>query len=128
MNQARITLPDLSAALGSADVRFLKDALASGVAPTQIEQALRQKSSDGQTTVAQEFFQNAANAPEALAWFSSSLKAGLDPNMTVPSDYYGQEGLLIAAMRAGNAKAVKLLLENGASPACIPGPVSHALP
>ena len=116
MNQARITLPDLSAALGSADVRFLKDALASGVAPTQIEQALRQKSSDGQTTVAQEFFQNAANAPEALAWFSSSLKAGLDPNMTVPSDYYGQEGLLIAAMRAGNAKAVKLLLENGASP------------
>jgi hypothetical protein len=116
VNQARITLPDLSAALGSANVRFLKDALASGVSPTQIEQALRQKSSDGQATVAQDFFKNAANAPEALAWFSSSLKAGLDPNMTVPNDYYGQEGLLIAAMRAGNAKAAKLLLENGASP------------
>ncbi len=116
MNQSRITLPEISAALSSADVRFLKDALASGVTPTEIEQALRQKSSDGKNTVAKEFFENAANDPDALTWFSSSLKAGLDPNMPVPNDYYGQEGLLIAAMRAGNAKAVKLLLENGASP------------
>ena len=116
MNQLRMSIPNISAALGSADVQFLKDATASGVSPSEIEQALRQKSSDGNATVAQDFFQNAANAPDALAWFGSALKAGLDPNMTVPNDYYGQEGLLIAAMRAGNAKAVKLLLENGASP------------
>jgi hypothetical protein len=116
INQLRMSLPNISAALSSADVRFLKEATASGVSPTEIAQALRQKSSDGHATVAQDFFQNAANAPDALDWFGSALKAGLDPNMTVPNDYYGQEGLLIAAMRAGNAKAVKLLLENGASP------------
>ena len=116
INQLRMSLPNISAALSSADVRFLKEATASGVSPTEIAQALRQKSSDGHATVAQDFFQNAANAPDALDWFDSALKAGLDPNMTVPNDYYGQEGLLIAAMRAGNAKAVKLLLENGASP------------
>ena len=81
-----------------------------------MEQGLRQKAADGKSTVAQEFFQSAANAPEALDWFGSALKAGLDPNMTVPNDYCKQEGLLIAAMRAGNAKTVKMLLENGASP------------
>jgi hypothetical protein len=112
----RMTLPNISAALSSADVRFLKDAMASGVKPMEVEQALRQKSADGKSTVAQEFFQNAGNSPGALEWFSSALKAGLDPNMAVPSDYYEQEGLLIAAMRAGNARAVKVLLENGASP------------
>lgn len=116
MNQLRMTLPNISAALSSADVRFLKDAMTSGVRPAEVEQALRQKSADGKSTVAQEFFQNAGNSPGALEWFSSALNAGLDPNMTVPNDYYEQEGLLIAAMRAGNAKAVKVLLENGASP------------
>lgn len=116
MDQLRMTLPNISAALSSADVRFLKDAMASGVRPAEVEQALRQKSADGKSTVAQEFFQNAVNSPAALEWFSSALKAGLDPNMTVPNDYYEQEGLLIAAMRAGNAKAVKVLLDNGASP------------
>ena len=116
LNQLRMTLPNISAALGSADVAFLKDALGAGVRPMQIEQALRQKSADGKSTVAQEFFQNASNAPGALEWFGTALKAGLDPNMTVPNDYYEQEGLLIAAMRAGNAKAAKMLIENGASP------------
>ena len=116
INQLRMTVPNISAALSSADVRFLKEAMSSGVRPPEIEQALRQKSADGKSTVAQEFFQNAANTPGVLEWFGSVLKAGLDPNMTVPSDYYGQEGLLIGAMRAGNAKAVKMLLENGASP------------
>ena len=116
INQLRMTIPNIAAALSSADVRFLKDATAAGVRPAEIEQGLRQKAADGKSTIAQEFFQSAAHAPEALAWFGSALKAGLDPNMTVPHDYYKQEGLLIAAMRAGNAKAVKLLLENGASP------------
>ena len=116
INQLRMTIPNIAAALSSADVRFLKDATAAGVRPAEIEQGLRQKSADGKSTVAQEFFQSAANSPDALGWFDSALKAGLDPNMTVPNDYYKQEGLLIAAMRAGNAKAVKMLLENGASP------------
>jgi Caspase domain len=116
INQLRMTIPNIAAALSSADVRFLKEAMAAGVRPAEMEQGLRQKSADGKSTVAQEFFQSAGNAPEALDWFGSALKAGLDPDMTVPHDYYGQEGLLIAAMRAGNAKAVKLLLENGASP------------
>jgi hypothetical protein len=116
INQLRMTIPNIAAALSSADVRFLKDATAAGVRPAEIEQGLRQKSADGKSTVAQEFFHSAANAPDALGWLDSALKAGLDPNLTVPNDYYKQEGLLIAAMRAGNAKAVKLLLENGASP------------
>jgi hypothetical protein len=116
VNQLRMTLPNITAAISSVDVEFLKDALRSGVRPMQLEQALRQKSADGKATVAQEFFHNAANAPGALEWFGAALKAGLDPNMTVPNDYYGQEGLLIAAMRAGNAKATKMLVENGASP------------
>ena len=116
INQLRMTIPNIAAALSSADVRFLKDATAAGVRPAEIEQGLRQKSADGKSTVAQEFFHSAANAPDALGWLDSALKAGLDPNMTVPNDYYKQEGLLIAAMRGGNAKAVKLRLENGASP------------
>ena len=116
INQLRMTIPNIAAALSSADVRFLKEAMAAGARPAEMEQGLRQKSADGKSTVAQDFFQSAANASEALVWFGSALKAGLDPNMTVPNDYYKQEGLLIAAMRAGNAKAVKMLLENGASP------------
>jgi hypothetical protein len=116
IDQLRMSISNISAALSSADVRFLKEATASGVSPAEIEQALRQKSSDGHATVAQDFFKNAANAPDALAWFGAALNAGLNPNMTVPNDYYQQEGLLNAAMRAGNARAVKLLLENGASP------------
>jgi uncharacterized caspase-like protein len=116
LNALRMTIPNISAALSSCDAKFLKEAVAAGVRPNDIEQALRQKSADGKSTVAQEFFENAANMPEAMDWLSSILTAGLDPNMTVPSAYYGQEGLLIAAMRAGNAKAVKLLLQQGASP------------
>lgn len=116
LSQLRMTLPNIAAALSSADVAFLKDTLRSGVKAAQIEQALRQKSADGKGTVAQDFFKSAASAAGALDWFGAALKAGLDPNMTVPSDYYEQEGLLIAAMRAGNAKAAKMLVENGASP------------
>jgi len=115
LNAMRMTLPNLSAALASVDVKFLKDASGAGVEPSVIEEALREKTSDGKTT-AQAFFENAASSKDAMGWLDKELGAGLDPNMNVPSDYYVNEGLLIAAMRAGNAAAVKLLLQHGASP------------
>ncbi len=115
MNSVRMTLPNLSAAVASADVKFLNDALAAGVQPTVMEQAFRQKSTEGKTA-AQAFFENAGNAKDAMDWLKAELGAGLDPNMTVPDDYYEQSGLLNAAMRAGNVGAIELLLKNGASP------------
>ncbi len=115
MNAVRMTVPNLSAALASADVTFLKNALAAGTKPMVIEQALRQRSPDGKTA-AQAFFESAGSSKDAMGWFKTELAAGLDPNMTVPDDYYGQSGLLNAAMRAGNVGAIELLLKNGASP------------
>jgi Caspase domain len=112
----RMTVPNIGAALASGDVKFLKDVTAAGISSSVIEEALRQKSADGKRTVAQEFFQNASNSQEAMDWLNGALGAGLDPNMTLPSDYYEQEGLLTAAMRASNPAAVKLLLKHGASP------------
>ncbi len=94
----------------------LRSFTAAAVPAAGIEEAFRQRSGDGKSTIARRFFENSLRSSEALAWFDSALAAGVDPNMTVPSDYYGQEGVLLEAMRAGNIAAVKALLRRGASP------------
>jgi Caspase domain len=103
-------------ALSSADVNTLKSLTAAAVPATTIEEALRQKSSDGKSSIARRFFENAIRSNEAVAWFDTALAAGVDPNMTIPSAYYTQEGVLLEAMRAGNLAAMKLLLSRGAGP------------
>jgi hypothetical protein len=94
----------------------LRSLSAASLPAASIEEALRQRSGDGKSSVARRFFENSIRSSEAIAWFDSALAAGVDPNMTVPSDYYEQEGVLLEAMRAGNIAAAKALLRRGASP------------
>jgi hypothetical protein len=103
-------------ALSSADVNALKGLTAASVPATSLEEALRQKSGSGKNSVARTFFENATRSTEANAWFDSALAGGVDPNMTIPDDYYSQEGVLLEAIRAGNLPATKALLRRGASP------------
>jgi len=84
-----------SAELGRASV--LRSLSAASLPAASIEEALRQRSGDGKSSVARRFFENSIRSSEAIAWFDSALAAGVDPNMTVPSDYYGQEGVLLEA-------------------------------
>ncbi len=62
------------------------------------------------------FFERSRGVPRAIEWLRSALRHGLDPNLVAPHEYYGKEGILDAAMRAGNAEAVIALLDAGASP------------
>jgi hypothetical protein len=66
--------------------------------------------------VARRFFDNSARSSDAISWLELALKGGVDPNLRIPSDSYGSEGLLVEALRAGNVNGVKLLLRAGASP------------
>jgi hypothetical protein len=111
---ARIDITAVVGALSSADVNQLKGFSAASLPATTLEEALRQRS--GKNSVARTFFENSTRSGEANAWFDSALAGGLDPNMTIPSDYYAQEGVLLEALRAGNLSAAKALLRRGASP------------
>jgi hypothetical protein len=106
----------LAGALGSADVGTLKSLTPGSLPSASVEEALRQRSGDGKSTIARRFFENSIRSSEAVAWFDAELGAGVDPNMTVPSAAYVQEGVLLEAMRAGNIPAMKALLRRGASP------------
>lgn len=112
----RVDVAAITGALSSADASVLRSLSAASLPAASIEEALRQRSGDGKSSVARRFFENSIRSSEAIAWFDSALAAGVDPNMTVPSDYYGQEGVLLEAMRAGNIAAAKALLRRGASP------------
>jgi hypothetical protein len=103
-------------ALLSADVDVLKLLSAASVPPTVIEEALRQKAGADNASVARRFFENSSKSPEAMKWFDSALANGVNPNLTVLSDYYEREGILLEALRAANVTAIKVLLERGASP------------
>ncbi len=103
-------------ALIAVDVEVLKLLSAAALPSTVIEEALRQKAGADNTSVARRFFENAAKSPEAMKWFDAVLANGVNPNLTVPSEYYEREGLLLEAMRAANVAAIKALLERGASP------------
>jgi hypothetical protein len=112
----RVDVAAITGALSSADASVLRSLSAASLPAASIEEALRQRSGDGKSSVARRFFENSIRSSEAIAWFDSALAAGVDPNMTVPSDDYGQEGVLLEAMRAGNIAAAKALLRRGASP------------
>lgn len=116
LNEQRMDMGNVKEALASADVNALKRLAPGKVQPSVIEEAFRQKLDEGKSTVARSFFENSADSPQTMQWFDSMLGAGVDPNMTVPGSYYEREGLLVEAMRAGNAVAMKLLLRHGASP------------
>jgi hypothetical protein len=110
-----IDVTSVKNALMSIDLDVLKLLTAAKIQPSLIEEAFRQGSGDG-TTVARKFFDNSSKSPEAIKWFDSALANGVDPNFTVPNDYYDREGVLIEAVRAANVPAIKVLLERGASP------------
>ena len=103
-------------ALMSVDVEVLKLMTAARVQPSVIEEAFRQKSGSDGRTVARQFFESSGKSPEAIRWFDSVLANGVDPNFTVPNNYYESEGVLLEAMRAANVPAMKSLLAHGASP------------
>jgi Caspase domain len=107
---------DLAAVVGALSVADSSTLTAASPAPATIEEALRQRSGDGKSSIARRFFENSTHSSEAIGWFDSALARGVDPNMTVPDDYYAQEGVLLEAMRAGNFAAIKALLHRGASP------------
>ena len=111
-----VDIATLAGALSSADAGTLKSFTASSLPASMVEEALRHRSGDGKSTVARRFFENSIRSSEAVAWFDAALGAGVDPNMTVPSADYLQEGVLLEAMRAGNVPAAKALLRRGASP------------
>jgi caspase domain-containing protein len=114
VQRQHIDIATLAGALASADVGALKSFGA--VPASSVEEALRQRSGDGKSTVARRFFENSIRSSEAVSWFDAALGAGVDPNMTVPSADYVQEAVLTEAMRAGNVPATKALLRRGASP------------
>src|SRR5579859_3700452 len=119
VGEARQLRPDMSAVLGalsSADASALRNLTAASMPAATIEEALRQRSGDGKSSIARRFFENSIRAADAVAWFDAALGAGVDPNLTIPTEYYEQEGILHEAMRAGNLSATKALLRRGASP------------
>lgn len=103
-------------ALMSLDTRTLGLLLDSRVAPSVVEEAMRQPAEDAYNPAILRFFENSKHSPQAMSWFKSVLRYGLNPNMLVPHPYYRREALLVLALRAGNVEAMKALLEAGASP------------
>ena len=110
-----IDVTSVKNALISVDLEALNLLSSAAIQPAMIEEAFRQRA-DGNTSVARRFFENSANSAEAVKWLDSALARGVDANMTVPTDYYEREGILLEAMRAGNWPALKVLLARGASP------------
>jgi hypothetical protein len=109
-----VDITSVKNALVSVDVETLKLLSSAAIQPSMIEEAFRQRA-DGTTSVARRFFENSADSAEAMSWFDSAM-ARVDPNLTIPTDYYEREGILTEAMRAGNWTALKVLLARGASP------------
>ena len=104
-------------ALLSADTAVLHLLTNAAVRPAVFEEALRQPAdAPGGASVARRFFEASLNSPEAIAWFDEELSKGLNPNLSLTSAYYEREGLLLDAMRAADAPAMKALLKHGASP------------
>lgn len=103
-------------ALISIDLEVLTLLTAAKIQPTVIEEAFRQTVSADGVTVARRFFENSARSAEAIKWFDSALASGVNPNFTVPNEFYEREGILLEAMRAANVPAIKVLLQRGASP------------
>jgi hypothetical protein len=116
LEESRMDLARVSGVLAAADAAPLRSLTAAGLRPNVLEEAFRQRVDNTKTTVAAKFFENSASSADSLSWFDSALAAGADPNITLPGDYYDREGLLIAAMRAGNVPAMKILLQRGATP------------
>lgn len=116
LDQQRLEVPRVSSSLAAADLTSLRALSSVGLPPSVLEEALRAPVDNKKSTTAARFFEHSVGSPAAVAWFESAMSGGADPNLTVPGSYYDQEGLLIAAMRAGNAQAMKVLLARGASP------------
>jgi hypothetical protein len=110
-----VDITSVKNALISVDVETLKLLSTAAIQPAMIEEAFRQHA-DANISVARRFFENSANSAEAIEWFDSALARGVDPNLTISSDYYEREGILLEAMRAANWAALRTLLARGASP------------
>lgn len=102
-------------ALTASDVETLRLFSKSGIEPGMLLEALGSQASEGKS-VARIFFERSKGKQEVMEWLQKALAQGLDPNAAIKSQYYQQEGLLNAAVRAGNSQAVKVLVKGGASP------------
>jgi hypothetical protein len=116
LRKEQIAPAKIQVALASSDMSVLSLVRDANTPPTVIEEALRQPAEGRQETVAFRFFETSRHSAVAMTWLDWVLKSGLNPDMTVPNDYYESRGLLIEAMRAANVEAMKLLLQYGASP------------
>lgn len=105
----------IAGALSAVDSELLVLFLRAGAKPGLFLEALGGNASDGRSA-AETFFGRAKGDVRAISWLRSVLAAGLDPNATIRGPYYASEGLLNAAVRAGNADAILALLDAGASP------------
>ena len=116
LRKEQIAPAKIQVALASSDMSVLSLVQGANTSPAVIEEALRQPAEGRQETIAYRFFQTSQHSVVAMTWLEWALKVGLNPDMIVPNDYYESRGLLIEAMRAGNAKAMEVLLQYGASP------------
>ena len=112
----RLSPPKIRAALEVADMSLLNAMLSAAVPVSVLQGELQARSATDYVSVARLFFQASLHSAEALKWLKAELDRGLDPNMTVSGENSKPEGLLLQALRAGNANAVKLLIHSGASP------------
>src|SRR5207247_9870557 len=108
-----IDVTSVKNALMSVDVDVLKLLSAASLPPTVIEEAFRQKAGADNATVARRFFENSSKSAEAIKWLDSALASGVNPNLTVLSDYYDREGLLLEALAPGHVAGINSVLGPG---------------
>lgn len=71
---------------------------------------------DGFVQAGGAFFERSIGNPKAVNWLKSAISTGVDPNLTIPSESFGQTGLIATAFASGNVDAILALLDAGASP------------
>jgi hypothetical protein len=98
----------LARAMAAANAADLELYLEAGLGAGQMTEAFVKSGED--------FLTRSRGNSSAILWLKAAVAAGLDPNLTLPSEHYGREALIASAVRSGNADAVVALLEAGASP------------
>jgi uncharacterized caspase-like protein len=110
----------LAQALTAADGRALELFGAAELPASVAAEALRVRVSSDEPTTAQRFFAATRGAGQsaALSWLQNALAPPihLDPLLRIPHTKGKEEALINSALRAGNVKAVTLLLQAGADP------------
>jgi hypothetical protein len=108
-------------ALVAGNIKALELFERSGATTSMTADAMRIRRQGSDICAAQQFFAAARDLPLAEqeageAWFSRALAGGLDPDLTLPGEYYAAEALVHLAVRVRNYRMLRILLEAGASP------------